>query len=137
MNFLKYFFGIKGKSRTIFIVEDNVIYARALEEYLKRAFPDVKEVKTFDTGEVVLSELHLDPSIIIMDHYLNQERGAVSGLETIKHIRAKKPGTSIMLLSAQGDISVALEATKKYKCHYVKKDEQAFNKVEEFIRQVW
>jgi two-component system, OmpR family, response regulator len=129
----------KIKTKSVFIVEDNPTYSKALELFLKQSFPDIKEVKTFPVGEVALMELEKrNPSIIIMDYFLDGKYfDAETGLEAIKDIKSKKPATNIILLSSQGEINVAIEATSKYKCHYVKKDDHAFGKVESFIRQAW
>ena len=126
-------------TKKIFIVEDNPTYAKALELYIKQNFPDLKEVKTFPVGEVALMELERsNPSVIIMDYFLDGKfYDAETGLEAIKEIKEKKPGVNIILLSSQGEINVALEATKKYKCHYVKEDDHAFDRVLHFIRQSW
>lgn len=44
---------------------------------------------------------------------------------------------NIIVLSAQEDIEVVLEAVKKYNCSYVKKDESAFGKVEEMVLDIF
>lgn len=123
---------------TVFIVEDNMAYAQALKVFINTNFPQLKEVKIFPVGEVAELELEKNPGLIIMDYFLDSKYDdAENGLEAVKHIRAKKPGTKIMLLSSQDNIEIALEATKKYQCYYVKKDDRAFNKVEEYMRQIF
>jgi two-component system, OmpR family, response regulator len=122
----------------VFIVEDNISYAQALQVFIKSNFPHLNEVKIFPVGEIAELELEKNPSLIIMDYFLNSKYDdAENGLEAVKHIRAKRPETNIMLLSSQDDVAVALEATKKYKCHYIKKDETAFGKVEEYMRKLF
>lgn len=129
----------KVNSKKIFIVEDNPTYARALELFIKQSFPDVKEVKTFPVGEIALMELdRRNPSVVIMDYFLDGKfYDAETGIEAIRDIKARRPNVEIILLSSQGEINVAIEATKKYKCHYVKKDDHAFEKVVSHIRQAW
>lgn len=133
------FWSKKVKSKNIFIVEDNVTYAKALELFLKQSFPDNTEVKIFPVGEIALMELdRRNPSIVIMDYHLDTRYyDAEPGLIAIKDIKEKKPDTHIILLSAQEEISVAVEATKTYHCHYVKKDDHSFEKIEAFVRSVW
>jgi len=140
MSFLNYIFKTKKptpRSKTVFIVEDNSTYAQALKIFLKSNFPELQEVKIFPVGEVAEMELDQDPAVIIMDYFLDSKyNDAETGLEAVKHIRSKKPETNIMFLSSQDNIDIALEATKKYKCYYVKKDDRAFRRVEEYIRGV-
>jgi len=137
--FFQDFWKDKVKHKSIFIVEDNPTYAKALELFLKQTFPDAEEVKVFPVGEVAVMELERgNPGVIIMDYNLDDNYyDAKSGLDAIKDIKAKKPDTNIILLSSQVRIDVAIEATKNYHCHYVQKDDKAFNKVEAFIKGVW
>ncbi|MCW3076914.1 MAG: hypothetical protein JWO32_1523 [Bacteroidetes bacterium] len=137
--YFKDFWAKKIKTKNIFIVEDNAPYAKALELYLKASFPDATEIKIFPVAEVAIMELdRKNPSVIVMDYFLDgRYYDAETGIEAIKEIKAIKPEIKIILLTSQGEINVALEATNKYHCHYVKKDEHAFHKVESFIREVW
>jgi len=139
MNFLKKLVSPSSvKTKVIFIVEDNPAYAKTLEAFLKNKFPDVNEVKVFPVGEVCLMELHRNPTVIVIDYFLDAKYAdAETGLEIIKKIKAQKPQTNIIILSSQKGLDVTHEAIKKYDCSYVTKDEKAFNKVESLIREFW
>jgi DNA-binding NtrC family response regulator len=138
MKFFKYFFRSKARRKTVFIVEDNRSYARSLEQFIRNNFNDVHEIKVYPVSEAAIMDLTKKPSIIIMDHYLNSKyHDAVSGLEAIREIKSKMPKVPIMLLSAQEDIGIAVEATQKYECRYVKKNELAFTKVQEYLHEIW
>lgn len=138
MNFLKNLFTSKApKSGIVFIVEDNPAYAETLKNFLKSGFPGIKEVKIFPVGETCLLELNRNPDLIIIDYFLDTKyHDAETGLETIKKIRAERPELNIIVLSSQQDIEVVLEAVKKYNCSYVKKDNEAFDRVEEIAKEV-
>lgn len=139
MNFLKKLITPSSvKTKVIFIVEDNPAYAKTLEAFLKNKFSDVKEIKIFPVGEVCLMEIHRNPTVVIMDYFLDTKYAdAETGLEIIKKIKAQKPQTNIIILSSQRELDVTHEAVKKYDCNYVTKDEKAFAKVEELIREIW
>jgi DNA-binding NtrC family response regulator len=139
MNFLKKLINPSSvKTKIIFIVEDNPAYAKTLEAFLKNKFTDVKEIKIFPVGEVCLMEIHRNPTVVIMDYFLDTKYAdAETGLEIIKKIKAQKPQTNIIILSSQKELDVTHEAVKKYDCNYVTKDEKAFSKVEELIRSIW
>jgi two-component system OmpR family response regulator len=118
----------------IFIVEDNPMYAKTLESSIKASFPEMNQVKTFPVGETCLMELRRNPDVIIIDYFLDSKyEDAETGLEIIRQIRAEKPDVNIIVLSSQNDIDVVAEAVDKYNCSYVKKDEDAFAKVELLI----
>jgi two-component system, OmpR family, response regulator len=128
----------KMNSHDIFIVEDNTAYATALQSFIKNAFPDVNRIKVFPAGEIALMEPEANPGLIILDYFLDDKYyDAKNGLEVIKQLKEKKPNANIVLLSGQSDISVALEATQKYHCHYVQKGEHAFDRIEEYMKELW
>ena len=139
MNFLKRLINPSSvKTKIIFIVEDNPAYAKTLEAFLKNKFTDVEEIKIFPVGEVCLMEIHRNPTVVIMDYFLDTKYAdAETGLEIIKKIKAQKPQTNIIILSSQRELDVTHEAVRKYDCNYVTKDEKAFSKVEELIREIW
>lgn len=138
MNILHYFLKPKKANKSVFIVEDNPIYARSLEQFIRRSFPEIEEISIFPVSESAILELKKNPGLIIMDHYLNSRyHDAVTGLDAIREIKSRKPGIPIMLLSAQDDISIAVEATQKYDCHYIRKNDDAFNRVQEYLHEVF
>jgi DNA-binding NarL/FixJ family response regulator len=122
----------------IFIVEDNEVYAKSLQTFIQTRFPNIKGIKIFRIGEMCLMELHRNPSIVIMDYFLNSKyEEAENGLEIIKRIKAEKPETNIIVLSAQENFNVILEAIKEYDCNYVQKDKEAFSNIEQLIKAIF
>jgi DNA-binding NarL/FixJ family response regulator len=136
--FAKFFKRKSLVSKSIFIVEDNEVYAKLLKSFIYTRFPNVNEIKIFRIGEMCLTELHSNPDIVLIDYFLNAKyEEAQNGLEIIKRIKHLKPNTNIIVLSNQTNISVILEAIRQYDCFYVQKDEGAFNKVEQFINEIF
>jgi DNA-binding NarL/FixJ family response regulator len=130
------FFRPKQKTpKTIFIVEDNVVFAQVLKTYLAAKFKDVEEIIVFPSGEVCLRELHRNPSTIIIDYFLGTTcDDAVTGLETIVQIKAQKNAANIIVLSAWREDEIPLETIKHYDYSYVEKNAEALKKVEKIIR---
>jgi DNA-binding NarL/FixJ family response regulator len=105
-----------------------------LQGFLLTHFPDIK-IKLFPVGETCLMKMHLNPDVVIMDYFLNSKYGeAQNGLEIIKRIKKQNPQTNIVVLSAQDNYTVVLDAIKQYGCFYVQKDETAFDKVQQLIK---
>lgn len=122
---------------SVFIVEDNEVYARTLKFFIQTRFPEVHRIKIFTLGEMFLMKVHYDPTIVIVDYFLNSRyEEARNGFEIIKRIKAQKIQTSIIVMSAQKSTNIILEAIKKYAFRYVQKDEMAFYKVEMIIREI-
>ena len=135
--FLKFFKKIFPDKKIIFIVEDNEVYAKSLQAFIQTRFSNIKEIKIFNIGETCLAEMDHNPDIVIVDYFLNSKfEVAYNGLEVINRIKAMKPLTNIIVLSAQEKFDVILEAIKEYDCVYVQKDNDAFNSVGRFIKQI-
>lgn len=126
---------LKPKTSIIFIVEDNDTYARSLEKYLSEKFPDVLEIKVFPIGESSLMDLYQNPTVIIIDHFLNSVKNdAATGLSIIKKIKSVNAKANIILMSARKEFDVISETILEYGCKYVQKDEQAFKKIEQLVK---
>jgi len=138
MSFLKNLFNPKTiRTGIIFIVEDNTAYAKTLSVFIKSTFPQITDVRIFPVGETCVTELDARPDLIIMDYFLDSKyTDAENGLEIIKQIRATHPEMNILLLSSQNNMEIALKTVTIYKCSYVQKDEKAFDRVEEIIKEV-
>jgi len=91
---------------SVFLVEDNTVYAKSLQGFLLTHFPDMK-IKLFPVGETCLMKMHLNPNVVIMDYFLNSKYGeAQNGLEIIKRIKEQNSQTNIVVLSAQDNYTV-------------------------------
>ena len=124
------------KIEPVFIIEDDVLYRKALKAFLLNTFPDIRDVKMFPVGEMAVRELNTNPGMIIIDYFLNSKvSGADNGLEIIKQIRVQKPKIKMIVLSGQDSPGVILEAIRDYDCVYVQKDKDAFSHIERLIKQ--
>ncbi len=134
--FKKIFSESTPKEHTIFIVEDNEAYAKLLEEFLMLHFPEIQAIKKFTSGEDCLKESFQIPTVIIMDHLLNKNHSdAATGLSIIKKMKMANPKLNIILLSAQTEIEVVSKTIAKYGGIYIPKNDEAFNKIEQRIKQ--
>lgn len=134
---ISFFNKIFIRKKTIYIVEDNAIYSKSLQAFLITRFPNLN-IETFTNGEACLLELYRNPFIIIMDYLLNTSNSdAADGLSIIHKIKTSNSETKIILLSSQTDLDVFVKAISNYGCTYLRKDEQAFKKVEHFIKEIF
>ena len=89
--FTNFFKKIATSEKTIFIVEDNDVYAKSLQGFLKTRFPHINNIKIFPFGEACLMELYQNPTVIIMDHLLNSKNAdAATGLSITKKIKTDR-----------------------------------------------
>jgi two-component system OmpR family response regulator len=89
-------------------------------------------------GETCLTEIDRNPDIIIIDYFLDSKYfDAETGLEIVKKIRMQKPDMNIVVVSSQNDLNVVQEAISVHHCSYINKDEKAFSKIEEIIKEFY
>ncbi len=138
MNIFKNFYNkIILRKKIIFIVDDNRVYSKSLHGFLTSRYPNTK-IETFSNGESCLIALFKNPTIVIMDYILNtDDSNAADGLSIIQKIKASNNKTNIILLSSQTDLDVFVKAISIYGCTYLQKDEQAFKKIDHFIKDIF
>src|SRR5438552_2865427 len=102
----------------IFIVDDDKSYLYSLGFHLKK---DIKcKIYCYETGEDCLKNIYLNPSIIILDYFLNSEnKNAINGLEVLKKIKKLKPETYVVMLSGQETLQIATNSLKSGAFTYV------------------
>jgi len=102
---------------SIFIVEDDAWYGEILQYHLNLN-PDYK-VSLFKTGQECLEKMGLKPDLITLDFSLPDLRGD----KLYQKIREINPNVPVIMISAQEDISVAVDLLKMGVSDYLIKDE--------------
>jgi len=99
----------KGK---ILIVDDDAYVALSLKMYLEQHFD---EVTTIHQPDKIPSELQkLDVDVVLLDMNFQQgESSGKEGMKWLKKIVELSPDTSVILMTAYGDINLAVEAIKE------------------------
>lgn len=101
----------------IFIVEDDPWYSQILNHYLSMN-PDY-ELRLFHSGKELLNQLFLKPDLICMDFGLPDINGNV----LLKEIQARNKQIPVIIISAQEEISVAVDTLKAGARDYIIKGE--------------
>jgi two-component system response regulator AtoC len=90
----------------IFVTDDDDVVRQAISRRLAKRH---HQVRSFDSGEALLEALDQDvPDLILLD----LKMAGLSGLETLKLIRAKSHQALVILLTAYGTVEDAVEAIK-------------------------
>jgi DNA-binding NtrC family response regulator len=121
--------------KLIFIVDDDKVILNLLEYTFKSR--EGYNVRTFDSGEDCLKNLHLNPDLIVLDHlfYLRGVNG-LSGLETLKEIRIKSPDVPVIILSGQEDLALIREFIKNGAIKYIPKADYFIDVLVESVEKV-
>lgn len=107
----------------IFIVEDDADYAELLQFQLLRQ--QQVQVQLFASGEAAMAALADEPDLVFLDLGLPGQ----GGIETLRQARNAHPDLPVVIVSAQTDVEVALEAMRMGAYDYVTKGQDDLLKV--------
>lgn len=125
----------KGKIR-IFLVDDDPMYLKSLENELTEN--SSLEIKTFPTGEAVISALHEKPDVIFLDYYLNSvDAKAMNGLQTLKKIKSTHSEQAVVMLTSQDRIEVAVNCMRNEAFDYIVKSEASAMRANNAIKNLF
>ena len=113
----------------LYIVDDEETIRRLLEHWVSKRWG--YEARSFATGEECLEHLQDDPDLILMDIMMP----GIGGIDTLKEIKKRDPDAAVIMLSAQGDVQVALDSLKLGASDYFGKPID-FPKLEVTIRNI-
>jgi two-component system OmpR family response regulator len=126
------------KPFNVFVVDDDQSYLAVLGfRLMKESKSNGTKIYCYSTGEECLRNMDLDPSAIVLDYFLDAKTpAAMSGLQTLRKIKAVNPDVPVIMLSSQSDINVALEIFEAGAYSYIVKDRQALDAVERTIGEL-
>ncbi len=100
---------------TVLIVDDESTICFSLKEAMTDAG---YKVTTVSTGEDAVREVnHLSPNIVLLDMKLPD----IDGLKVLKKIKKIDSNIPVIMMSAYGDISIAVEATRSGAKNFIEK----------------
>ncbi len=103
------------KSLKILIIDDDINLCASLETFLSK---QGHHVKTCHSGEEGLDILHKEiVQVVLLDMMLP----GMNGLETLKKIMEYNPSISVLMMSGEADVEMAVEATKIGAYHFYEK----------------
>jgi len=118
----------------IFVVEDDPIFSKVMKFKLEEE--GNYEVTMFSSAEEFLKNLDLRPDIVTIDYTLP----GISGIELLKRISDFSTDITPIILSAQEDVEVVVQAYKNGAKDYIIKNDNAIvellNSVKNFNTQV-
>jgi len=111
---------IKPTEGRILIVDDNKSVLSALQMLLKQEFA---EVHTLSGPTTLMSEVaRFDPDVVLLDmNFKPGESSGNEGLFWLREIRRERPGTEVVMLTAYGEVDLAVAATRDGAADFVVK----------------
>ncbi|MFK7785508.1 MAG: response regulator [Crocinitomicaceae bacterium] len=93
-------------SQPIFILDDEEIFSFSMVHYLNKA--GYTDISTFTNSADLFTKMNRQPSVLILDHFLQNELG----LDILEQVKQTNPDTKVIYLSAQKTASIAIRALK-------------------------
>jgi len=123
-----------NNSPIVFIVDDEPLLTEMLSDYLKDRFAGFN-IKSFPTGEACLQSLDEQPSVVVLDYYLNsKEKEAANGIDILKEIKKQNKSLPVIMLSSQESYGTAAQTIIYGAVHYVIKGQDAFEDIFQLIK---
>lgn len=114
----------------IALIDDDPQMREMLNDFFTGKYKN-SEVSTFATGEAALTNLIIEPNLIVLDYHLDSSDAlAMNGLQVLKKLKEKYPNVPVIFLSGQEKAEVAANTMKYGAYDYIVKNESAFHKLE-------
>lgn len=114
----------------IFVVEDNVLYAQILK---KQLVEDGYQVKMFHNGRDFLAHLDENPDAVTLDYTLPD----MTGFDVLMKIQKRRPETHVIVISAQENITTAIDLMKNGAYDYIMKAPDTREKLSNIIKNIY
>lgn len=122
---------------SVFLVDDDRLYLVSLKNHLEEKFKSDITVQMFTSGEECLKSIHDRPHLVILDYFLNTgDPDSMHGLQVLKKVKDESEDITVIMLSAQNNIEIAVSAIKFGSKEYIVKCEDAFGQVETVIKDL-
>jgi DNA-binding NarL/FixJ family response regulator len=120
------------KKMILFIVDDDDTSRFILKKYIDRR--KIFDIQSYDSGEACVSNMHLNPEVVILDYNLTQSGSRMNGRDVVLAIK-KTPYSlpRIVMLSGQDDGKIVLELINEGVRDYVIKGDNAFRELDEIL----
>jgi DNA-binding NtrC family response regulator len=110
---------LTSKKSKIFVVDDNNYYAELVARSL--ANQGYENIFIFNSGGTCIADMDKQPDLILLDYSMP----GLSGIDTLKRIKADNPEVHVVFLSAQENMDVALDALRYGAFDYLIKDDES------------
>ncbi len=120
------------KAISLFIVDDNKLFALSLKGFIETAFEYLKiDIHIFHTGESCMDSLvEMNPDLVILDFELNSHSPmAANGLIVLEFIKRNNKDSRVIMLTSNSHIDLALSSFHHGVTDYIVKSEINFRKI--------
>ncbi len=95
------------EKKLIFLIDDEINFTKLMEHWIRERWN--YNLKVFNSTSDFLKHQDEEPDLVLLDIMLP---GEMNGIELLKYIKSLNPELPIIMLSAQGNVDVAVETIK-------------------------
>jgi len=117
---------------SIFIVEDDPFYARAICHALESK--NYENIKVFTSGDECIKNLDLKPEVVLLDFWLGDNQK--NGMNILKAIKAKNSDIQVVFLTSNDKLETAIATIKSGAYDYVVKNETAMERIRNILHRI-
>ena len=111
-------------------IEDDQFYARALKHNIERN-PEFRSV-TFSSAQELFSKEQIEPDVVTLDYNIPNEECET----TLRKLRKRWPDSPVLVISAQENISTAVDLLQKGAYDYLEKNSEVHDKLWNNLRNI-
>jgi len=119
--------------KLIFFVDDEPMFINLMDYTFKCRTGYA--VRTFGSGSECLDHMSLNPDLVVIDYFLNND-DALTGIELAKKIKEINPAILLIFLSGNDDNAVINEALAMGAAKYILKDGYFIDNLIECISRI-
>lgn len=112
----------------------------ALKASIENAFMDMSiDISAFETGEKCMETfMEVKPELVILDYHLNSKLpDAADGIAVLNQIKKNNIDTSVIMLTSNDEIDIALKSFHYGASDYIVKIESQFKKINDSISKIF
>lgn len=121
---------------SVFLVDDDKMFLTSLKNSLQQQFGALLKISAFTTGEECIQNIEDTPDIVILDYYLNDDNDpdTLDGIKVLRKIKSASKDITVIMLSGQDKLQVAIESVKHGAYEYIAKSESALVRIQNTIK---
>ncbi|MEC4048373.1 response regulator [Flavobacterium sp. SUN046] len=113
-----------------FLVDDDMFFTSMYHQHITNL--NYSDVVYYNNGTDCITNLHKNPDIIFLDHNMDD----ITGFEVLKKVKRYNPNIYVVMVSAQEDMRIAINALKYGAFDYIVKDNKVCESIENVIQKI-
>lgn len=118
-------------------MDDDTKHLVMLKNHLEKKSDYNLDINIFSNGEACMERLNERPDVVVLDYFLDGIRSdAANGLEILKRINASEQAPTVIMMSGQDNIKVAVDTIDNGAYDYIIKGESAYLRAQMIIDHI-